>query len=184
VSRALDALEARAEQDPDAVIDLKAEYAHPVASQVIGELLGVRPADQDGILARAGYVPATPQEMAAAFLRIRQDDLSADVGDLGGRLPGRDVARHAGRGRPGTRAPAGRPRRGERRVRLAGRAVRAGHLLTRPGWPPTPDRPGARAPGRSGAVPVLPRYRLSPAGPRRSCACRCRPAGVPARPRS
>ncbi|MEO7261488.1 MAG: cytochrome P450 [Jatrophihabitantaceae bacterium] len=72
VSRALDALEARAEQAPDAVIDLKAEYAHPVASQVIGELLGARPEDQDGILARAGYTPATPQEMRAEFLRHRQ----------------------------------------------------------------------------------------------------------------
>ena len=58
VSSALDTLAARAEQAPGSVIDLKAEYAHPVASQVIGELLGVRPEDQDGILDSAGYVPA------------------------------------------------------------------------------------------------------------------------------
>ncbi len=73
VARALDALAARAEQHPDAVLDLKAEYAHPVTSQVIGELLGARPEDQDGILARVGYIPASPQEMRAAFLRNRQD---------------------------------------------------------------------------------------------------------------
>ena len=72
VSRALDALAARAEQAPDAVVDLKAEYAHPVASQVIGELLGAGPADQEGILAPAGYTPASPQEMRAAFLRHQQ----------------------------------------------------------------------------------------------------------------
>ena len=73
VSSALDTLAARAEQAPDSVIDLKAEYAHPVASQVIGELLGVRPEDQDGILDSAGYVPASPQEMRAAFLRHQQN---------------------------------------------------------------------------------------------------------------
>jgi hypothetical protein len=72
VLRALENLEARAEQAPDAVVDLKAEYAHPVASQVIGELLGARPEDQDAILAPAGYLPATPQEMRAAFLRHQQ----------------------------------------------------------------------------------------------------------------
>jgi cytochrome P450 len=73
VSRALDALEASAERDPDAVIDLKAEYAHPVSSHVIGELLGARPEDQNGLLARVGYMAATPQEMRVAYLRNRQD---------------------------------------------------------------------------------------------------------------
>ncbi len=77
VARALDALTARAERDPDAMIDLKTEYAHPLTSQVIGELLGARPEDQDGILARVGYIPASPQEMRAAFLRNQQD-----AGDL------------------------------------------------------------------------------------------------------
>ncbi|HST49743.1 cytochrome P450 family protein [Jatrophihabitans sp.] len=72
VSRALDALETRAEREPDGVVDLKAEYAHPVASQVIGELLGAGPADQDAILAPAGYMPANQQEMRAAFLRHQQ----------------------------------------------------------------------------------------------------------------
>ncbi|MFE9650516.1 cytochrome P450 [Streptomyces sp. NPDC006365] len=73
VARALDALQARTEQDPDAAVDLRADFARPVAAQVIGQLLGARPEDQDGILARAGYTPASPQEMRAAFLRDRQD---------------------------------------------------------------------------------------------------------------
>lgn len=89
VSRALDALAARAEQDPDAVIDLKAEYAHPVSSQVIGELLGARPEDQDGLLARVGYLAATPQEMRAAFLRNQQD--AAELVAAKHRDPGEDL---------------------------------------------------------------------------------------------
>ncbi|MEH1099511.1 cytochrome P450 family protein [Micromonospora sp. CPCC 205561] len=71
VTRALDDLAARAAGEPDGLVDLKAWYGHPVASQVMAELLGLPPADQDGILAGAGYVQASPQEMAAAFARVR-----------------------------------------------------------------------------------------------------------------
>lgn len=73
VTRALDDLAALAAAEPGAPIDLRERYAHPVASQVIGELLGVPPADRDGILDRAGYQQSTPREMAEAFAVIRRN---------------------------------------------------------------------------------------------------------------
>ncbi|MEV6694558.1 cytochrome P450 [Micromonospora sp. NPDC051196] len=73
VTRALDDLAARAAAEPDVPVDLKAGYAHPVASQVVGELLGVPPAHRDRILAGAGYKPATPSEMAEAFAVLRRN---------------------------------------------------------------------------------------------------------------
>jgi 2-hydroxy-5-methyl-1-naphthoate 7-hydroxylase len=73
VTSALDDLAARAAAEPGTPVDLRERYAHPVASQVIGELLGVPPADRDAILDRAGYQQSTPREMAAAFAVIRRN---------------------------------------------------------------------------------------------------------------
>jgi cytochrome P450 len=89
VTRALDDLAALAAAEPGAPIDLREQYAHPVASQVIGELLGVPPADRDGILNRAGYEQATPQEMAEAVAVIRRNVESLVAAKR--RDPGEDV---------------------------------------------------------------------------------------------
>ncbi|GHJ44216.1 cytochrome P450 [Catellatospora sp. TT07R-123] len=55
---------------PGTVVDLKAQYAHPVAARVIGELIGVPEADRDTVLG-AGYAgtsaAVTPENAAAVF---------------------------------------------------------------------------------------------------------------------
>ncbi|MEU3455891.1 cytochrome P450 [Micromonospora sp. NPDC006766] len=71
VTRALDELAEHAAERPGEPVDLKVRYAHPVASRVIGELLGVPDGDPDGILDRAGYVESTPQKAAAEFALLR-----------------------------------------------------------------------------------------------------------------
>jgi len=89
VAGVLDTLAERAANAPDGVVDLKTEYAHSVASLVIGELLGVRPEDRDDVLGRAGYVPANQQEMRAEFLR-HQKAVTALVA-VKHREPGEDL---------------------------------------------------------------------------------------------
>ncbi|MEV4502904.1 cytochrome P450 family protein [Streptomyces klenkii] len=71
VTRALDELAEHAAERPGEPVDLKLRYAHPVASRVIGELLGVPDGDPDGILDRAGYVEPDPQKAAAEFASLR-----------------------------------------------------------------------------------------------------------------
>ncbi len=59
---------------PGATTDLKRSFAHPVAAQVIGELLGVPEQDRLSVLGDgySGAGQATPAEMAAAFLAQRR----------------------------------------------------------------------------------------------------------------
>lgn len=71
VARALDELAEHAAERPGESVDLKVRYAHPVASRVIGELLGVPDGDPDGILDRAGYVEPNPRKAAAEFASLR-----------------------------------------------------------------------------------------------------------------
>ncbi|MBF6049177.1 cytochrome P450 [Streptomyces sp. NRRL B-1677] len=71
VTRALDELAGHAAERPGEPVDLKLRYAHPVASRVIGELLGVPDGDPDGILDRAGYVEPDPRKAAAEFTSLR-----------------------------------------------------------------------------------------------------------------
>ncbi|MBT2379713.1 MULTISPECIES: cytochrome P450 [unclassified Streptomyces] len=71
VTHALDELADHAAQRPGEPVDLKVRYAHPVASRVIGELLGVPDGDPDGILDRAGYVEPNPQKAAVEFAALR-----------------------------------------------------------------------------------------------------------------
>ncbi|WP_069170230.1 cytochrome P450 family protein [Streptomyces griseus] len=71
VTRALDELADHAADRPGRPVDLKTQYAHPVAARVIGELLGVPEGDPDGILDRAGYVEPNPQKAAVEFASLR-----------------------------------------------------------------------------------------------------------------
>ncbi|WP_103501324.1 MULTISPECIES: cytochrome P450 [unclassified Streptomyces] len=71
VHRALDELAEHAAGRPGEPVDLKLRYAHPVASRVIGELLGVPDGDPEGILDRAGYVEPDPRRAAVEFAALR-----------------------------------------------------------------------------------------------------------------
>lgn len=71
VTRALDELADHEAERPGEPVDLKVRYAHPVASRVIGELLGVPDGDPDGILDRAGYVEPNPAKAAVEFASLR-----------------------------------------------------------------------------------------------------------------
>ncbi|MGN9910189.1 cytochrome P450 family protein [Phytohabitans sp. LJ34] len=94
-----DLLDDLAKHAPTDVVDLKAEYGHPLAANVIGELIGVPAAERVGVLGGGGgaYATAskriTPEEAAAAFARLRDqmreliarkrrapgDDLTSDL---------------------------------------------------------------------------------------------------------
>ncbi|MEW2346872.1 cytochrome P450 [Streptomyces sp. NPDC006684] len=89
VAGALDELAAYAAERPGEPVDLKLRYAHPVASRVIGELLGVPDGDPDGILDRAGYVEPNPRKAAAEFAALR-DKIEALVAHKR-REPGEDL---------------------------------------------------------------------------------------------
>ena len=64
-----DLLDGLAALAPGETTDLKRSFAHPVAAEVIGELLGVPAQDRLSVLGSgyAGAGQATPAEMAAAF---------------------------------------------------------------------------------------------------------------------
>ncbi|MEY9857933.1 cytochrome P450 [Catenulispora sp. GAS73] len=89
VARALDELAEYAAKQPGEPVDLKAQYAHQVATRVIGELLGVPEGDPDGILGLAGYVEPDPQKARADFLAM-QGKISALVVEKR-REPGEDL---------------------------------------------------------------------------------------------
>ena len=89
VARALDELAEHAAKQPGEPVDLKAQYAHQVATRVIGELLGVPEGDPDGILGLAGYVEPDPQKARADFLAM-QSKISALVVEKR-REPGEDL---------------------------------------------------------------------------------------------
>lgn len=89
VTRALDELAEHAAERPGDPVDLKARYAHPVATRVIGELLGVPDGDPDGILDRAGYVEPNPQKARAEFAAL-QSKIAALVAAKR-REPGEDL---------------------------------------------------------------------------------------------
>lgn len=89
VTRALDELADHAAERPGEPVDLKLRYAHPVASRVIGELLGVPDGDPDGILDRAGYVEPNPQKAAVEFASLRSK-IEALVAEKR-RQPGEDL---------------------------------------------------------------------------------------------
>ncbi|GAA1997205.1 cytochrome P450 family protein [Catenulispora subtropica] len=84
-------LDALAALGPGTTVELKSGYAHPVAANVIGELLGVP--EQDRLTALgAGYSGqgrATPQEMAAAFTAQRR--AVVELIDAKRRDPGEDL---------------------------------------------------------------------------------------------
>jgi cytochrome P450 len=89
VARALDELAEYAAKRPGEPVDLKAQYAHQVATRVIGELLGVPEGDPDGILDRAGYVEPDPQKARADFTAL-QSKIAALVAEKR-REPGEDL---------------------------------------------------------------------------------------------
>ncbi|WP_194913610.1 cytochrome P450 family protein [Catenulispora rubra] len=89
VARALDELAEYAAKQPGEPVDLKAQYAHQVATRVIGELLGVPEGDPDGVLGLAGYVEPDPQKARADFLTL-QGKIAALVVEKR-REPGEDL---------------------------------------------------------------------------------------------
>lgn len=103
VARALDELAEYAAKRPDEPVDLKAHYAHQVATRVIGELLGVPEGDPDGILDLAGYVEPDPQKARADFLAL-QSRIAALVTEKR-REPGEDLISDLIAASPGSGCP-------------------------------------------------------------------------------
>jgi cytochrome P450 len=66
-------LDKLAETAPGAVVDIKAEYAHPLASTTIGDLLGVPAGRRDELFggSKAVVATTTPEEAVAAMERAR-----------------------------------------------------------------------------------------------------------------